>query len=196
MKVYRTVVPRQPHNANCDTAVATNCKIRRSEVTALQILLLFPKRIELIHQVAECHADDGDNNIGERCPDAQYFHEKLQTKIVDEDIAYGDEEISDHLCPAFQRGAREADVTRHPETSEEGDGKLENEGCNMAFEGNETQVTYLGLENEMVKQVIQHPLQNKIQTATSCIAEQFETYHLTERRIEEVDDRGEGVLYP
>ena len=65
-------------------------------------LLFFPKRIELVCQIAERHADDGDDDVGDGWPNVQHLDEKLKTEVIDEDVADGDKEIPDNLRPAFQ----------------------------------------------------------------------------------------------
>lgn len=87
-------------------------------------------------------------------------------------------------------------MARHPETRQEGDGELEHEGCNMGRKGNEAKVENLTFEDEMVENIVQHPFQNEVQATTSRITEQLEAHHLAERRIEEVDDRGQGAFNP
>ena len=93
----------------------------------------------------------------------------------------------------------------HPETRKESEGKLKHEGCdvrrkgqkgNMSIKNEIPEVENLTLENEMVENIVQHPLQNKVHAATSRIAEQLEAHHLTERRIKEVDDRVQGAFNP
>ena len=84
----------------------------------------------------------------------------------------------------------------HPKTRQEGDGKLEHEGRDMGREGNEAEVENLLVEDEMVKNIVQHPFQNKVQTAAGRIAEQLKAQKLAERRIEEVDDRGQSTFNP
>ena len=87
-------------------------------------------------------------------------------------------------------------MARHPEAREEGDGELEHESSDVGCEGDEAEVKDLALENKMVEHIIQHPLQHQVQAATSRITEQFKAHHLAERRIEEVDDRGQSAFYP
>ena len=124
------------------------------------------------------------------------LNEEFQAEVVDENIANGDEEIPHNLCSAPQSGTGKADVACHPEAREESDGKLEYEGCNVRRESDEAQVEDLTFENKMIENIVQHPFQNEIQAATGRITEQLEAHHLAERRIEEVDDRGQGVFYP
>ena len=126
----------------------------------------------------------------------QHLDEEFQAEVIDEDVADGDKEITYYLRPAFQRGARKADMARHPEAREEGDGELEHEGGDVGREGNETEVEHLFAEDEMVEHIVQHPLQSQIQPAASRIAEQLETHQLAERRIEEVDELGQSAFYP
>ncbi len=87
-------------------------------------------------------------------------------------------------------------MTRHPETCQESNGKLEHEGRDMGREGNETKVEDLAFEDKMIENIVQHPLQHKIHSAASRITKQFTAHHLAERRIEEVDDRGQSAFYP
>ena len=126
----------------------------------------------------------------------EHFDKELQAEVVDEDIAHGDEEIPDNLCPTAQSRPRETDVSRHPKTRQEGDGELEHEGRDMGREGNEAEVEDLLVEDEMVKNIVQHPFQNKVQTAAGRIAEQLKAQKLAERRIEKVDDRGQSTFNP
>ena len=84
----------------------------------------------------------------------------------------------------------------HPETRQEGDGKLEHEGRDMGREGDEAEVEDLTFEDEMVENIVQHPLQNKVQATASRISEQLKAHHLAERRIEKVDDRCQSTFYP
>lgn len=159
-------------------------------------LFLFPKRIELIRQIAERHADDGDDDIGNGRPPLEHFDEEFQAEVVDENVAYGDEEIPDNLRPAAQGGARKTDVPCHPETRQESDRELEHEGSNVRREGNEAKVEDLTFEDEMIENIVQHPFQNEVQATTSRITEQLEAHHLSERRIEEVDDLGQSAFNP
>ena len=97
----------------------------------------------------------------------QHLDEELQAKVVNEDVDNRHQEIPDNLCPAAQGGARETDMARHPETRQEGDGELEHEGCDMGRESDEAKVEDLTFEDEMIKNIVQHPFQNKVQ-ATAC----------------------------
>lgn len=126
----------------------------------------------------------------------QHFDEEFQAEVVNENVDDSDKEIPDNLRPAFQRRARKADVSRHPETREEGDGELEHKSRDMGREGNEAEVEHLSAEDEMVENIIQHPLQNKVHTTAGRIAEQLEAYHLAERRIEEVDELCQSAFHP
>ena len=151
---------------------------------------------KLVAQIAERHADDWDDDVGDGRPPLEHFDEEFQAKIVDEDIANGDEEIPDNLRPATQSGAWETDVARHPEACQEGDGKLEDEGRNMGCEGYKAEVEDFGAENEMVKNVVQYPLQGQIESTASRVTKQLWAYELAERRVEEVNDRGQGAFHP
>ena len=159
-------------------------------------LFLFPKRIELIRQVAECHAEDGDDDVGDGRPDVKHLNEEFQAEVVDEDVADGHKEISDNLRPALQCGARKTDVARHPEAREESDGELEHEGCNVRRKSDEAKVENLTFENEMIENIVQHPFQNQVQATAGRIAEQLKAHHLAEWRIEEIYDLGQGAFYP
>jgi hypothetical protein len=96
-------------------------------------------------------------------------------------------------------------VTRHPETREEGEGKLEDEGCNMGRESQKgdasvenkmTEIEYLSPEDEVVENIVEHPLQDQIHSSAGTVAEQLKAHHLAERGIEEVDDLGQGAFCP
>ena len=104
----------------------------------IRCLLLFLERIELVRQIAERHADDGDDDVGNGGPDVQHLDEELQAGVIDEDIDDGHKEIPNNLCPTFQRRAGKTDVARHPKACQESDGELENEGSNVRREGDET----------------------------------------------------------
>ena len=120
----------------------------------------FPKRIKLIRQIAERHADDGDDDVGNGRPPLEHLDEEFQAEVVDEDVANGDEEIPDNLRPAAQGGTRKANMASHPETRQESDGKLEHEGGNMRRESDETEVEHLRMENKMIENIVQHPFQH------------------------------------
>lgn len=79
-------------------------------------------------------------------------------------------------------------MTRHPESRQKGDGKLEDESRDVGCEGDEAEVKHLSVKHIMVENIVQHPLQSQVQATASCITEQFEAHHLVERRIKEVDD--------
>ena len=129
-------------------------------MTALQILLLFFERIKLIRQIAERHTNDGDDDVGNGRPPLENLNKKFQAEIVDEDVADGHKKIPDNLCPTTQSGARETNMTRHPETRKESDGKLKHEGGDMGRESDETKFDDLGVKDEMVENIVQHPLQH------------------------------------
>ena len=85
-------------------------------------------------------------------------------------------------------------MPRHPETCQEGDGKLEDEGGNMRREGDKAQVEHPATEHEVIKHIIEHPFQRQVQAATEAVTEQVQGYDLPEWRIEEVNDRGQQLL--
>ena len=66
---------------------------------------LLPKRIKLVRQVAERHADDGDDDIGNGRPPLEHFDKEFQAKVVDEDVADSNEKIPDNLRSTAQGGA-------------------------------------------------------------------------------------------
>ena len=125
----------------------------------------FPKRIKLIRQIAERHADDGDDDVGNGRPPLEHFDEKFQAKIVDEDVADSNEKIPDNLRSTAQGRTRKTDVARHPKTRQESNGELEHEGRDVGRECDETKVKDLTFENEMIENIVQHPLQHKIHSA-------------------------------
>ena len=84
----------------------------------------------------------------------------------------------------------------HPETRQEGNGKLEDKGCNMRSKSYETEVKDLALEDEMIENIIQHPLQNQVQAAASRVTEQLKAHEFSEWRIEKVYDRSQCAFYP
>ena len=126
----------------------------------------------------------------------QHLDEELQAEVINEDVADGDHEIPDDLRPAFQRGAREADVARHPEAREEGDGELEHEGRDVGREGHKAQVEDVTFKDKMIEHVVEHPLQDQVQATAGAVAEQLEAHHLAERRIEEVNELRQSAFYP
>ena len=126
----------------------------------------------------------------------EHLDEEFQAEVIDKDVADGDEEIPHNLGPAPQSGTRKANVSCHPETRQEGDGELEHKGRNVRGECNETEFDDLAFENEMVENIVQHPFQNEVHATASRIAEQLEAHHLTEGRVEEVDDSDQSAFYP
>ena len=87
-------------------------------------------------------------------------------------------------------------MARHPEARQESDGELEHESRDVGRKSHKTKVKHLTVKDKMVENIIQRPFQGQIQAAAGRIAEEFEAHHLAERRIEEVDDCGQGALYP
>jgi len=126
----------------------------------------------------------------------EHLNEEFQAEIVDEDVADGHKEVPDNLRSAFQSRTRETDVACHPEARKEGDGELEHEGGDVRRESDETEVDDLFVEDEMVENIVQHPLQSQVQASAGCITEQLKAHHLAERGIEEVDDLGQGSFNP
>ena len=61
---------------------------------------LLAKGIKLIAEIAERHADDGDDDVGDGGPPLEDLNKEFQTEIIDEDIADGNKEIPDNLCSA------------------------------------------------------------------------------------------------
>ena len=90
----------------------------------------------------------------------EHLDEEFQAEVVDEDVAHGNEEIPDNLRPATQSRPREADMSCHPETRQESDRKLEYKGGDMRCESYETEVEHLRMENKMVENIVQNPLQH------------------------------------
>ena len=84
----------------------------------------------------------------------------------------------------------------HPKTRQEGDGELEHKGRDVGREGDETKIENLTFEDEMIENIVQYPLQNEVQATASRIAEQLEAHHLSERWIEEINDRGQSAFHP
>ena len=126
----------------------------------------------------------------------EHLDEEFQTEVIDKNIADSNKQISDNLGSASQSGARKTNMACHPEARQESNRKFEHKGCNVGREGDKTEVKNLAFEDEMVKHIIQYPLQRQIETAASTITKQFKAHHLAERRIEEVYDRGQSAFYP
>jgi len=133
-----------------------------STTKAASFRVAFFEWIEFVGQVAESHANNGNDDIGNGRPDVQHLDKQFQAKIIDEDVDDGHEQIPDNLCPTTQSGTRETDVACHPETRQESDGKLEDKGCNVRRESNKSEVEDLGMEDEMIENIVQHPLQSQI----------------------------------
>ncbi len=62
-------------------------------------------------------------------------------------------------------------MARHPETRQEGDGELKDEGCNVRRKGNEAKVENLTFEDEMIENIVQHPFQNEVQATAGRVTE-------------------------
>ena len=84
----------------------------------------------------------------------EYLDEEFQAEIVDEDVANGHKKIPDNLRPTTQSGARETDMTRHPEARKEGDGELEHKGSDVRRESDNTEVDDLGVKDEMIENIV------------------------------------------
>ena len=69
-------------------------------------------------------------------------------------------------------------MARHPETREESNRELEHEGRNVGRECDETEVKDLTFEDEMIENIVQHPLQHKIHSAACRVTEQLKAHHL------------------
>ena len=110
----------------------------------------FPEREIFIGQITESDTDDIHNYITHRWPPMEHLVEKLQQNIVQYKIHQSNHQISDNLRSTSQIGTRKTDVTRHPETRQESDGKLQQESCDMWRESDETQIEDLSLEDKMV----------------------------------------------
>ena len=63
-------------------------------------LFHLPKRIKLVRQIAECHTDDGDDDVGKSRPPLEHLDEEFQAEVVDEDIADSNEKIPNNLRSA------------------------------------------------------------------------------------------------
>ena len=66
----------------------------------------------------------------------------------------------------------------------------------MRREGDEAEVKDLAFEDKMIKYIIQHPFQHQVHSTASRITEQLQAHELAERRIEKIDDRGQGTFNP
>lgn len=110
----------------------------------------FPEREIFVGQITESNTDDIHNYITHRWPPMEHLVEKFQQNIVQYKIHQSNHQISDNLRSTSQIGTRKTDVTRHPETRQERDGKLQQKGCDMWRESDETQIEDLSLEDEMV----------------------------------------------
>ena len=126
----------------------------------------------------------------------EYLDKEFQAEVVDEDIADSNEKIPDNLRSTAQGRTRKTDVARHPKTRQESNGKLEHKGRDVGRKGDEAKVEDPTSEDEMIENIVQHPLQHKIHSAASRVMEDLKVHHLAERWIEKVDDRGQGAFNP
>ena len=122
------------------------------------------------------------------------LHKEFQAQVIDQDVDQRDKKITYDLGSSTQSGAAETDMSSHPETRKESNGEFEDESGNMGRKSNETQIEHLAMKYKMIEYVIQHPFQDQVQATTTAIAEEFQRHDLPERRIEEVDDRGQELL--
>jgi hypothetical protein len=122
------------------------------------------------------------------------FHKEFQAKVIDDNVAQGNQEVPNYLCSASQSGASEADVTCHPKAGEESNGELEHKSGDMRGESNETQIKHFATEHKMIKHIVKHPFQGKVQAATTAVTEQIQRHELLKRRIEKVDDRNQQLF--
>ena len=110
----------------------------------------FPEREIFVGQITESDTDDIHNYITHRWPPMEHLVEKLQQNIVQHKVDQSHHQISDYLRSTSQIGTRKTDVTRHPETRQERDGKLQQKSCDMWRESDEAQIEDLSLEDKMV----------------------------------------------
>ena len=147
-----------------------------------------------IGQIAERNADHGNDHIGHGRPPLEHFHEEFEAEVIDQDVDHGNDEITDDLGPSTEGGAGEADMARHPESRQEGDGELEHESGDVGCEGHKAQVEHPSVKHIMIKHIVEDPFQCQIQPAAAAVTEQLQGHELPKRRIEEVDDRGQQAL--
>ena len=83
-----------------DANLASLCDSYSSANSACKESFCFLERIKLIRQIAERHADNGDDDVGNSRPPLENFDEEFQAKVVDENITDSHKEISDYLRPA------------------------------------------------------------------------------------------------
>ena len=65
----------------------------------LLFVILF-KGVEFVAQIAECHANDGNDHIGDGRPPMEHLDEEFQAEIVDEEVYNGNKQIPDNLRSA------------------------------------------------------------------------------------------------
>ena len=85
-------------------------------------------------------------------------------------------------------------MSSHPESRNESYGELQQKGRDVGCESDKPQIEDLRLEDEMVKDVIQNHIQDKIQRSASTIAKQVARHEPKKREIEEIDDRSQRLL--
>ena len=61
--------------------------------------VLFAERIKFITQITKRHADDGDDDVGDGRPPLENLNKEFQAEVINKDVAYRHEKISDNLRP-------------------------------------------------------------------------------------------------
>src|SRR5262249_54758170 len=96
---------------------------------------------------------------------------QLDKNIVEEKTDHHQHEISPQLHPALQSGLGKDNITHQEEPRGEAHAECDDNGGNMGFEYEKTQVQVLFVQDKVVRNGIHDDIQHGIRSSAGCIPE-------------------------
>lgn len=140
----------------------------------------------LAHITVKNHHYNGDH-FSDRRVEMPDIDEKLEQRVVQEEIGCYQQRIAKQLYSPLQVRLRPDNVFRHQEACREGNDEREQESGNMRLKSYETKIEDLLIENKMKSDVIQHEVEHHVRSSANRIAKRLQRHQPPERRVKEVD---------
>ena len=132
--------------------------------------------------VAVCDGDERDQHLRRGGVDVAYLDEEFQPDIVQYNRPGDTEQVTEQLCPAPQRRVAEGDVFLQPEPRKERDRETDQKGCDVGRNDHDSQIDEPLVDNDVVQQCVEHPVQDQIPPSANRIAERLPRDEPSQRR--------------
>ena len=146
-------------------------------------------------EITEGNHDGRGDDFGNGGIQVKMFYEKPDKYVIKNNANHHQEEIPKQLNPAVEDGIREYHMAHQHKPGRETDQEGDDEGRDMGFKCDKSQVQYFLVQNKIVGKKENEDIKRCIETSAYCIPEGLDGEEPAERGVKKINNRNDLLFW-